>query len=148
MAKKSSNDSSKKDHASCFLNKWNNKYIRFDIWVMTYCCTLQASAISSALLRFLLLFSATLLANSVGIGHPSFLQTVCSIWVIWKGLFQAIMQRSIFSFKVWLAYFTLICLFSAKVHSFNKAYHPAHVVIFCFILQSLISPNFQYVSCP
>ena len=56
------------------------------IWVLssTYCWTLQASHMSKALRRFLFDFSAILLDNSAGRVRPSFLQTLCKIWQIWR----------------------------------------------------------------
>ena len=56
------------------------------IWVLsrTYCWTLQASHISKALRRFLFDFSAILLDSSAGRVKPSFLQTLCKIWQIWR----------------------------------------------------------------
>lgn len=50
----------------------------------THCCTLQASHISRALLRFLRDFSASLRASWGGRARPSFLHTVDNTWQICK----------------------------------------------------------------
>lgn len=67
-------------------------------WPRTHCCTLQASHISRALLRFLRDFSASLRASWGGRVRPSFLHTVDNTWQICKrnseGDGQAVRQHS------------------------------------------------------
>lgn len=51
---------------------------------LTHCCTLQASHMSSAFLRFRQDFSASLRASCEGRVRPSFLHTVDKTWQIYN----------------------------------------------------------------